>query len=238
MQRTLDAQGYSNLKASDLLKDFDAYTAQNSSQFNGLPNQNDRRAPYEAAFQEYFKSVGIQDVGAFQQSLQTTMQQDFQAASRQMVNDQVRINQPTQAQPGQPQTLAPEPSHPNITVAGAPGNALYEQAYAGIKTIGSEKLGLNNDQEARNVAAALTNAGVGQNFNQFAMVVPGGNGKVFGLDSDPQTNPGHKHVNVDVALAATLPVERSSADVQKLLQQQPSLEQPSQQRESRSMGMA
>lgn len=240
MQKTLDAQGYSNLNSNALLKGFDAYTAQNSSQFSGLPNQNDRRGPYEAAFQEYFKSEGIKDVGAFQQSLQSTMQQDFQTSSKQMINDQVRINQPAQSHPqsSQPLTTLPEQGRTDITVAGAPGNLLYEQAYAGVKTIGNEKLGLNNDQEARNVAGALTKEGVNQNFNQFAMIVPGGNGKVFGLDSDPTANPGHKHVNVDVALAATVPVERSSTDVQRQLQQQIALEPVAQQREPRGMGLA
>ncbi len=240
MQNTLNAQGHSDLNAGDLLRDFDAYTVRNGAQFTGLPNQNDRRGPYEDAFQEYFRSVGIQDVGGFQQALQTTMQQDFDTAGRRMIADQVQVNQSAQIAPGshQPQTMAPEPARADITAAGAPGNALYEQAYAGIRNIGSEKLGLGSDQEARNVAAALTREGVGQNFNQFAMVVPGGNGKVFGLDSDPQTNPGHKHVNVDVAYAATLSVERISDDVQKQLQQQPTQEQPSHQREPRGMGMA
>ena len=168
------------------------------------------------------------------------MQQDFQTASKQMINDQLRINQPAQSQPqsSQPLTTLPEPGRADITVAGAPGNRLYEQAYAGVKTIGNEKLGLNNDQEARNVAGALTKEGVNQNFNQFAMIVPGGNGKVFALDSDPGVNQGHKHVNVDVALAATLPVERSSTDVQRQLQQQTAVEPVAQQREPRGMGMS
>ncbi len=226
--KALQSQPGLNIKGEDLVRNLVPYINQNGGTYS------------DRLFNNYLTNAGIQDPAAFREALKNTISQDFQTAGRQLINNQAQINQPAQTTPpgSQPQTMAPEPDRADITVAGAPGNRLYEQAYAGVKTIGNEKLGLKSDQEAMNVAAALTKEGVGQNINQFAMVVPGGNGKVFGLDSDPQTNPGHKHVNVDVALVATLPVERSSADVQKLLQQQPTLEQPSQQREPRSMGMA
>ena len=212
-QKTLDAQGYSNLKATDVLKGFDVYTVQNGSQFNGLPSQSDPRAPYEAAFQDYFKSVGIKDVSAFQQSLQTTMQQDFDTASRKIINDQVQLNAPAQ---NKSNTDSPNTTHSTTSGHDPKFAHLLEQAREGLQTIGTDRLGVQGQSAIDNTAGVMANDALRQKFDNFATITQSGNGMVFGMKQDPEKHPGpYDYVAVNPKLAADVPLAQSANSAQE-----------------------
>lgn len=213
MQKTLDTQGYSNLQAKDLLKGFDAYTVQNGSRFNGLPSQSDPRAPYEAAFQDYFKSVGIKDVGAFQQALQTTMQQDFDTTSRKMISDQVQINTPAQ---NQPHTQSPGTTHSAAPSHDPKFAHLLEQARDGLQTIGPVRLGVQGQAAIDNTAGVMANDALSKKFDDFARITQNDNGMVFGMKQDPDKHPGpYDYVAVNPKLAADVPLAQSANSAQE-----------------------
>jgi hypothetical protein len=77
LQRTLNSAGHNNLNAGNLLREYDSFERSNIEKFSGLPNAQDSRAPYDAAFEEFFRSKGIQNPGQFMQDLRSNMYQDF-----------------------------------------------------------------------------------------------------------------------------------------------------------------
>ncbi len=206
MQKTLNAQGYTNLSAKDVLKGMDAYIRTQSD--STTPS-----TPYAAAFQDYFKSVGIKDVGAFQQALQTTMQQDFDTISRKMINDQVQINTPAQ---NQPHTQSPGTTHSAAPSHDPKFAHLLEQARDGLQTIGSERLGVQGQAAIDNTAGVMANDALRQKFDNFATITQSGNGMVFGMKQDPDKHPGpYDYVAVNPKLAADVPLAQSANSAQE-----------------------
>ncbi len=233
LQTVLDKQSAHPLKAEDVLKGFDTYVSQHASSLNGTS------APYKTAFDGYFKSLGIQDVPKFEQALQTTMAQDFQATSQKLISDQIQQNQAPQKQtPAQQHkhTEVPDQAPVDLAQNGKFGK-LFDQAQAGLNTIGAEKLGVNGQHSVNNVAGVLAEQGLRQNYDNFGAITQAGNGTVFGIKQDPSTHPGpYDHVSVNPKLVADVPVAQSADNAQKLqLDNQTQL--VAQKLEPRSVGM-
>jgi hypothetical protein len=206
MQKTLNAQGYTNLNAKDILKGMDAYVQRQSD--STTPS-----TPYAAAFQDYFKSVGIKDVGAFQQALQTTMQQDFDTTSRKMISEQVQSN--TRAQ-NQPHTQSSDATHSAAPDHDPKFAHLLEQARDGLQTIGPVRLGVQGQAAIDNTAGVMANDALSKKFDDFARITQNDNGMVFGMKQDPDKHPGpYDYVAVNPKLAADVPLAQSANSAQE-----------------------
>ncbi len=223
LQRTLDASGNRNLNAGNLLREYDSFEQQNLQRFSGLPNANDTRAPYDAAFEEFFRSKGVQNPAQFMQNLQNNMSQDFQQAGRTVITDQIAQNQP------QKRSDLPE-QDPQFA-------RLFDQARNGLQTIGADRLGVNGQTAIDNTAGVMANDGMRRNFDQFATITQGGNGAVFGMKQDPNAHPGpYDYVAVNPKLAAEVPLERSEKNAHQFVQEQQT-QQIARQREPQGMSM-
>jgi hypothetical protein len=206
LQRTLDAAGHKNLNAGTLLREYDNFEQSNLQRFSGLPNASDARAPYDAAFEEFFRGKGVQNPAQFMQNLQNNMSQDFQQAGRTAIADQIAQNQP------QKRSDLPE-QDPQFA-------RLFDQARHGLQTIGSERLGVNGQAAIDNTAGVMANDGMRRNFDQFATITQGGNGAVFGMKQDPNSHPGpYDYVAVNPKLAAEVPLAQSLNSAQEHLAQ-------------------
>ncbi len=206
LQRTLDTAGHRNLNAGTLLREYDRFEQGNLQRFSGLPNASDSRAPYDAAFEEFFRSKGVQNPAQFMQNLQNNMSQDFQQAGRTAIADQIAQNQP------QRRSDLPE-QDPQFT-------RLFDQARSGLQNIGTERLGVNGQAAIDNTAGVMANDGIRRNFQEFAAITQGGNGAVFGMKQDPNSHPGpYDYVAVNPTLAAEVPRELSEKNAQQFVQE-------------------
>jgi hypothetical protein len=208
LQRTLDAAGHNNLNASALLREYPAFEKANFKQFDGLPSATDPRAPYDAAFEEFFRSKGVKDPAQFMQTLQTNMSQDFKQAGEKLIADQAAQNQGQSPNAPKQRSDAGE-QNPQFT-------RLFDDARHGLQALGGDRLGVNGQTAIDNTAGVMANEGVRRNFDQFARIVPGGDGLVFGMKQDPSTHPGpFDYVAVNPKLTADVPLPQSAQNAKE-----------------------
>lgn len=201
LQRTLNSAGHTNLNAGNLLREYDTFERSNIQRFSGLPNAQDSRAPYDAAFEEFFRSKGIQNPGQFMNDLRSNMSQDFQQAGQRAITDQLSQNQNQNAPRQRSDAGEQDPQFAR----------LFDQARNGLQAIGNDRLGVNDPKALDNAAGVMADLGVRGNYQNFGRIVPGKDDLVFGMKQDPSAHPGpYEYVTVNPKLAAEVPLAQSA----------------------------
>lgn len=126
----------------------------------------------------------------------------------------------------QPQASLDSPDHP--------GNALYQQAFAGLQRLDRNSLGLHTDQDMRNAAASLAAQAQLGGLRRIDHVASDTSGNVLFAVEGRVDDPAHLRVNLGTTRAMTQPLEQSAAQLQQHVPAEPAAQV---ERESRRLTM-